>query len=254
MPISWCSPFQYDCPVNFADLTLNFRKTITDASGKSVPSREDGASQIAGDSHESVSSREDCASQVRHEHVYRMREFYFKERSRYIIGPWTYTFVLQAATQVSPGTGISAEAAEEAQGTEDNAGGDGGNETDDDDEEHHDSDKYDSDGTEKKAESGQKRYRKFLHSGSNAVAHALVKRCMGLWLRDAIGPLMGEGPATAQRNAIAIQAIKQFKIRDLHDFTQGKDPKMERRLKDCATQADKVLQSLRRVRYAFHAA
>jgi hypothetical protein len=148
-----------------------------------------------------------------------MREFYFKERSRYIIGPWTYTFVLQAATQVSPGTGISAEAAEEAQGTENNAGGDGGIETDDDDEEHHDSDKYDSDGTEKKAESGQKRYRKLLHSGSNAVAHALVKRCMGLWMRDAIGPLMGEGPATAQRNAIAIQAIKQFKIRDLHDFT-----------------------------------
>ena len=136
MPISWCSPFQYDCPVNFADLTLNFRKTITDASGESVTSREDGASQ------------------VRHEHVYRIREFYFKECSRYIIGPWTYTFVLQAATQVSPGTGISAEAAEEAQGTENNAGGDGGNETDDDDEEHHDSDKYDSDGTEKKAESG----------------------------------------------------------------------------------------------------
>ncbi len=236
---------------------MNFRKTITDASRKSVPSREDGAvgaSQIAGDSHESVSSREDGASQVRHEHFYRIQEFYLKERSRYIIGPWTYTFVLQAATQVSPGTGISAEAAKEAQGTEDNAGSDGGIEIDDDDAEHHDSDKDDIDGTDKKTEWGQKRYRKLLHSGSNAVAHALVKRCMGLWMLDAIGPLMGEGPASAQRNAIAIQAIKQFNIRNLHDFTQGKDPSFEKRLKDCATQADKVLQSLLRVRYAFHVA
>ncbi len=223
---------------------MNFRKTITDASGKSVPSREDGASQIAGDSHGSVSSREDSASQVRHEHVYRIREFYFKERSRYIIGPWTCTFVLQAATQVSPGTGISAEAAEEAQGTEDNACGDGGIESDDEASEHHDSDKDDSDGTEKKSESGQKRYRKLLQSGSNAVAHALVRRCMGLWMRDAIGPLMGEGPANAQRNAIAIEAVKQFNINDLNDFTRGKDPTFEKRLKDCATQADKVLQSL----------
>ena len=37
---------------------------------------------------------------------------------------------------MSPGTCSSAEAAEEAQGTEDNAGGGGGNETDDDDEEY----------------------------------------------------------------------------------------------------------------------
>ncbi len=75
MPISWCFRFQCDSPVNFADLTLNSRKTMTKDSGKSVPSREDGASQIAGDSRESVSSREDCASQVRHEHIYRVRGF-----------------------------------------------------------------------------------------------------------------------------------------------------------------------------------
>ncbi len=65
----------------------------------------------------SVPSREDGASQVRHEHVYRIRGLYFKELSRYIVGIWTFNFVLQAATQVSPGTGSSAEAAEEAQGT-----------------------------------------------------------------------------------------------------------------------------------------
>jgi hypothetical protein len=165
--------------------------------------------------------------------------------------------VLQAATQVSPGTGSSTKAAEEAQGTEDNAGGDGGTETDDGASEHDGSDKDDSDGTEDKEQksgSGRKRYRKILHTCSNAVAHALVKRCMGLWMRDAIGPLTGEGPANAQRNAIAIAAVKQFNIKDLHDFTQGKDPKFEKHMKDCANQADKVLQSLLRVRYAFHVA
>ncbi len=98
--------------------------------------------------------------------------FYFKERSRYIIGPWTCNFVLQAATQVSPGTDSSAEAAEEAQGTEDYAGGDGSIDTDDGASEHDGSDKDDSDGTEDKEQksgSGRKRYRKLLHTGSNAV-------------------------------------------------------------------------------------
>jgi hypothetical protein len=149
--------------------------------------------------------------------------------------------VLQAATQVSPGTGSSAEAAKEAQGTKDNAGGDGGAETDDGASEYDGSDKADSDGTEDKEQksgSGRKRYRKLLHTGSNAVAHALMKRCMGLCMRDAIGPLMEEGPANAQRNAIAIAAVEQFNIKDLHDFTQCKDPKFEKRMKDCANQAD----------------
>jgi hypothetical protein len=75
---------------------------------------------------------------------------------------------------------------------------------------------------------------------------------MGLWMRDAIGPLMGETPANAQRNAIAIAAVKQFNIKNLDDFTQGNDPKFEKRMKDCANQADKVLQSLLRVCYIFH--
>jgi hypothetical protein len=65
---------------------------------------------------------------------------------------------------------------------------------------------------------------------------------------------MGVGPANAQRNTIAIAAVKQFNIKDLHDFTQGTGLKFEKRMKDCANQADKVLQSLLRVRYAFHVA
>ncbi len=73
-------------------------------------------------------------------------------------------------------------------------------------------------------------------------------------MRDAISPLIGEGPANAQRNVIAIGAVKQFNIEDLDSFTQGKDPKFEKRMKDYASQADKVLQSLLRVRYAFHVA
>ncbi len=47
-------------------------------------------------------------------------------------------------------------------------------------------------------------------------------------MRDAIGPLMGEGPANAQRNVIAIAAVKQFNMKDLDDFTQGKDSKFEK--------------------------
>jgi hypothetical protein len=121
---------------------------------------------------------------------------------------------------VSPGTGSLAEAAEEAQGTEDLDGGDGGGGTDDGASEHDGFDKDDSDGAEdneQKSGSGQKRKRKLLHTGSNAVAHALVKRCMGLWMRDAIGPSMGESPASAQRNVIAIVAVKQFNMKYLDD-------------------------------------
>jgi hypothetical protein len=165
--------------------------------------------------------------------------------------------VLQAATQLSPGTGSSAEAAEDAQGTEDSDhdGCDGGGCTDDGASEHDGSDKDDSDGAEdneQKSGSGRKRKRKLVHTGSDAVAHALVKRCMGLWMRDAIGPWIGESPANAQRNAIAITAVKQFNIKNLDDFTQCNDPKFENRMKDCANQADKVLQSLLRVCDAFH--
>jgi hypothetical protein len=71
-------------------------------------------------------------------------------------------------------------------------------------------------------------------------------------MRDAIGPFMGETPANAQRNAIAIAAVKQFNIKNLDGFTQGNDPKFEKRMKDCANQADKVLQSLLQICYAFH--
>ncbi len=222
MPISWCFRFQFDSPVNFANLTLNFRKTMTKISGKSVPSREDGASQIAGDSRESVSSREDGASQVRgvrHEHVYRIRGGLISRRAADILSAHGLVILfcrqqhrcrlVQAAQRKPP--------RRPSQGTEDYAGGDGGIDTDDEASEHDGSDKDDSDGTvdkEQKSGSGRKRYRKLLHTCSNAAAHTLVLRCMGLWMRDAISPLIEEGPANAQRNVIAIGAVKQFNIED----------------------------------------
>ena len=208
------------------------------------------------DSGKSVSSREDSASQVRHEHVYRIRGRHFNlKQRRYIIGPFTCDFGLQNATQALPGTGGKAHAAEMSQGTEDHDGSGGGGGPDDGASEQDASDKEDSDEAEvieQKSESGRKRKRKVLEAGSNAVAHALVKRCMPLWMRDAIGPSMGDNPSNTQRSAIAINAVKLFQMTNLDDFTKGKDPVFEQRMKDCANQADKVLQSLLRVCCAFH--
>ena len=88
-----------------------------------------------------------------------------------------------------------------------------------------------------------------LPSGSNKEAHALVKRCMPLWMGDQIGPSMGEGISDRRRNELIDEAINRFKLRQ---YSNIEDP-LRNRLKACAVNADKVQIALLRVRFAFHA-
>ncbi len=44
-------------------------------------------------------------SQVRNDYIYQIRGVYFKQRIRYIFGPLSCVFALQAPTQVSTGSG-----------------------------------------------------------------------------------------------------------------------------------------------------
>ncbi len=86
-----------------------------------------------------------------------------------------------------------------------------------------------------------------LPQGSNKVAHSLVKKCMALWVHDAIGPSMGDGAAESRRFAIVQETVDRFKLQiENVDDLKG-------RLKDCACNADKVHIALLCVRYAYHA-
>ena len=97
--------------------------------------------------------------------------------------------------------------------------------------------------------SSQAKKKRNLPSGSNKEAHALVKRCMPLWMGDQIGPSMGEGISDRRRNELIDEAINRFKLRQYSNIA---DP-LRNRLKACAVNADKVQIALLRVRFAFHA-
>lgn len=193
----------------------------------------------------------EAASQVRIEHFYRIRRVYFKQRSRYIInGLLTCDFVLQALTQGSkaPVTdrGDAAPSNEDGNGGagEDGDGGAG---------EHGDGDGGAAEDTA--SDSGeeisgqQAKKKRNLPAGSNKEAHALVKRCMPLWMGDQIGPSMGEGISDRRRNELIDEAINRFKMTQYSKI----DDSLRNRLKACAVNADKVRIALLRVRFAFHA-
>jgi hypothetical protein len=66
--------------------------------------------------------------------------------------------------------------------------------------------------------------------------------------RSFAGRNSSKHPEKRDRNCSS-QAIQH---KNLYDFTQGNDPKVEKRMKDYANQVDKVLQSLLRVCYAVY--
>ncbi len=95
-------------------------------------------------------------------------------------------------------------------------GGGEGEEGEEEGEEEGDEDEDDDDEVEDKAVAASqapakgKPRKKKQRAGSNAEAHALVKRCMALWMRDAMGPAMGEPPSNTKRNELAKDAISRF--------------------------------------------
>ena len=137
-------------------------------------------------------------------------------------------------------------AAKGSEGGEGGAGGEGGEGGEGEDVEEGDDESKDSNDEASPPRSGTK-VRK-LPQGSNKVAHSLVKKCMPLWVRDGIGPSMGDGPAEARRMAIVHETIDRFHLKKIED-----DDGLSGRLKDCACNADKVHIALLCVRYAYHA-
>ena len=82
---------------------------------------------------------------------------------------------------------------------------------------------------------GPKRKRR-LPPGSNGQAHSVAKRCMPLWMRDAIGPAMAESPSDSERFSLVLDALSRYKMKvdDVEDLN------FKKRMKDCASNADKV--------------
>ena len=179
-------------------------------------------------------------------------------RSSYIIGQSTCVFARQAATQAMgsgderPGGSGTAQGPAEGVGDEGDEGG-GGNDRESSDEEDDveadfaDESQTGSAGKRKKRKRNQKR-------GSNAEAHRLVKRCAVLWMRDPIGPSMGDSTANSRRSELAREAIRIFKVTGMDQFLNNTDTELvkntDKRLKDCATTADKVRKALFRACYA----
>ncbi len=151
-----------------------------------------------------------------------------------------------------PGSSGTAQMATEGGGNEgvDGGGGSGrecGNETDDDEDDILDASQTGS------AEKGKKRKRN-QNPGSNAEAHKIVKRCAVLWMRDPIGPTMGEATANKRRMELAREGARRFKVAGMDQLLSYTDADLvknfEKRLKDCATTADKVRKALIRACYA----
>ena len=159
--------------------------------------------------------------------------------------------------EIRPGSSCSAQGPTEGGGNEGGNEGGGGSEiesggTEDDIDE--DGASLDASQTGS-AEKGKKRKRN-QKRGSNAEAHRLVKRCAVLWMRDQIGPTMGEATATSRRIDLAREGAHRFKVAgtSMHQFLNYTDAdlvqKFEKRLKACATTADKVRKALIQACYA----
>ena len=151
-----------------------------------------------------------------------------------------------------PGSSGTAQSPTEGDGNEGVNGGGGserecGNEYDDDEDDNFDGSQTGS------AEKGKKRKRNST-PGSNAEAHKLVKRCAVLWMRDSVGPTMGDSTANTRRSELAREAIRMFQVAGMDQFLNKTDAelvkKFDKRLKDCATTADKVRKALFRACYA----
>jgi hypothetical protein len=173
----------------------------------------------------------------------------------------TCVFELQASTQavdsgeIRPGSSCSAQGPTEGGGNEGGNEGGGGSEIESGGTE----DDIDEDGASLdafqtgSAVKGKKRKRN-QNPGSNAEAHKIVKRCAVLWMRDPIGPTMGEATANKRRMELAREGARRFKVAGMDQLLSYTDADLvkffEKRLKDCATTADKVRKALIRACYA----
>ena len=116
--------------------------------------------------------------------------------------------------EIRPGSSCSAQGPTEGGGNEGGNEGGGGSEiesggTEDDIDE--DGASLDASQTGS-AEKGKKRKRK-QNPGSNAEAHKIVKRCAVLWMRDPIGPTMGEATANSRRIELAREGASHIQSR-----------------------------------------
>ena len=155
--------------------------------------------------------------------------------------------------EIRPGSSCSAQGPTEGGGNEGVEGGggseneSGGTEDDIDEDDIPDASQTGS------AEKGKKRKRN-QNPGSNAEAHKIVKRCAVLWMRDPIGPTMGEATANKRRMELAKEGARRFKVAGMDQLLSYTDEDLaknfEKRLKDCATTADKVRKALIRACYA----
>ena len=159
--------------------------------------------------------------------------------------------------EIRPGSSCSAQGPTEGGGNEGGNEGGGGSEiesggTEDDIDE--DGASLDASQTGS-AEKGKKRKRN-QNPGSNAEAHKIVKRCAVLWMRDPIGPTIGDTTANTRRTELAREGARIFKVAGMDQFVNNTDAdsgvfiNFEKRLKDCANQACKVRKPLFRACYA----
>ena len=171
----------------------------------------------------------------------------------------TCVFELQAPTQAvdsgekRPGSSGSAQGPTEG-GENEGVEASGGSENESgDNEDDIDEDDIPDESQTGSAEKGKNRKRNQT-PGSNAEAHKIVKRCAVLWMRDPIGPIMGEATSNSRRIELAREGARRFKVAGMDQLSNYTDAdlvqKFEKRLKACATTADKVRKALIQACYA----
>ena len=151
-----------------------------------------------------------------------------------------------------PGSSGAAQGPTEVVGNEGEEGG-GGSERESGDENDDDEADFPDESQTGSAEKGKKRKRNH-NPGSNAEAHKIVKRCAVMWMRDPIGPTMGDTTANTRRTELAREGARIFKVAGADQFVNHTDADVfknfEKRLKDCANQACKVRRALFRACFA----
>jgi hypothetical protein len=242
--------FMYDCNTYLTQHSIFLQErsmNISDKQDQTPPntSRAQGAPNVSRTSQSPPSQSQ--LSQVRNDCVF---------SAAGVSSALTCVFARQAPTQAvgsgdeRPGSSGTAQGPTEGGGNEGVDGGGGSErEGDNDDDEDGILDESQTGSTGK----GKKRKRNQT-PGSNAEAHKLVKRCAVLWMRDPVGPSMGDSTVNTRRSELAREAIRMFKVAGMDQFLNNTDAevvkKFDRRLKDCAATADKVRKVLFRACYA----
>ena len=240
--------FMYDCNTYLTQHSIFLQENISgNKPDQTRPdtSRAQGAPNVSPTSQSQPSQSQ--LSQVRNDCVF---------SAAGVSSALTCVFARQAPTQAvgsgdeRPGSSGTAQGPTEGGGNEVVDGGGGSErEGDNDDDEDGILDESQTGSTEK----GKKRKRNQT-PGSNAEAHKLVKRCAVLWMRDPVGPSMGDSTVNTRRSELAREAIRMFKVAGMDQFLNNTDAevvkKFDKRLKDCATTADKVRKVLFRACYA----